>query len=158
MNNKLMFSSDKEDWETPTWLFNKLDKEFKFTLDPCCTEKTAKCKLYYTKKENGLIKSWDKNIVFVNPPYGKEISKWVRKSYLSSEHGATVVMLIPSRTDTNWFHNYIYNKPFVEIRFLRGRIKFLQNGKLINSAPFPSAIVIFKEHDKDIPTFSTLEI
>lgn len=132
-----MFSSKTPEWITPQDLFDELDKEFKFTLDPCATTKNAKCKKYFTAKENGLLQSWDNEIVFCNPPYGRETSKWVKKS--SEAKGGVVVMLIPARTDNRWFHNYIYGK--AEIRFLKGRLKFSESK---NSAPFPSMIVIFK--------------
>ena len=143
MNTDLMFSSKDDSWETPPSLFNILDMEFNFTLDPCCTKQTAKCKKFFTKEEDGLIQDWSKDIVFVNPPYGREIGKWVEKSYNESKKGAKVVMLIPSRTDTKWFHDFIYNK--AEIRFLKGRIRFLQNKKELNAAPFPTMLIIFNK-------------
>ena len=143
MNTDLMFSSKDNSWETPPSLFNILDMEFNFTLDPCCTKQTAKCKKFFTKEEDGLIQDWSKDIVFVNPPYGREIGKWVEKSYNEAKKGAKVVMLIPSRTDTKWFHDFIYNK--AEIRFLKGRIRFLQNKKELNAAPFPTMLIIFNK-------------
>lgn len=143
MNTDLMFSSKDDSWETPPSLFNILDMEFNFTLDPCCTKQTAKCKKFFTKEEDGLIQDWSKDIVFVNPPYGREIGKWVEKSYNETKKGAKVVMLIPSRTDTKWFHDFIYNK--AEIRFLKGRIRFLQNKKELNAAPFPTMLIIFNK-------------
>ena len=143
MNTDLMFSSNDDSWETPPSLFNVLDMEFNFTLDPCCTKQTAKCKKFFTKEEDGLIQDWSKDIVFVNPPYGREIGKWVEKSYNEAKKGAKVVMLIPSRTDTKWFHDFIYNK--AEIRFLKGRIRFLQNKKELNAAPFPTMLIIFNK-------------
>ena len=143
MNTDLMFSSKDDSWETPPSLFNILDMEFNFTLDPCCTKRTAKCKKFFTKEEDGLIQDWSKDIVFVNPPYGREIGKWVEKSYNETKKGAKVVMLIPSRTDTKWFHDFIYNK--AEIRFLKGRIRFLQNKKELNAAPFPTMLIIFNK-------------
>ena len=143
MNTDLMFSSNDDSWETPPSLFNVLDMEFNFTLDPCCTKQTAKCKKFFTKEEDGLIQDWSRDIVFVNPPYGREIGKWVEKSYNEAKKGAKVVMLIPSRTDTKWFHDFIYNK--AEIRFLKGRIKFLQNKKELNAAPFPTMLIIFNK-------------
>ena len=143
MNTDLMFSSKDDSWETPPSLFNILDMEFNFTLDPCCTKQTAKCKKFFTKEEDGLIQDWSKDIVFVNPPYGREIGKWVEKSYNETKKGAKVVMLIPSRTDTKWFHDFIYNK--AEIRFLKGRIRFLQNKKELNAAPFPAMLIIFNK-------------
>ena len=143
MNNELMFSSKTDLWSTPQNLFDSLNKEFQFTLDPCATIDNFKCTKYYTKEDDGLSKSWMNDVVFCNPPYGREIKKWVEKGYytkqLSSNPACIVVMLLPARTDTKWFHEYILNK--AEIRFLKGRLKF---GNQKNSAPFPSMIVIFK--------------
>lgn len=132
--NKILFSSKKEDWETPQDLFNKLNEEFNFTIDVASDENNFKCKRHYTEKENGLIQNWDKEVVWCNPPYGRKIGEWVKKA---SESNAKVVMLLPARTDTIWFHKYIYKK--AEIRFIKGRLKF---GNSKNSAPFPSMIVI----------------
>lgn len=137
MINKGLFTSNTNLWSTPQCLFEELNKEFHFTLDPCSTHENAKCKKHYTKEENGLVQDWSNNIVFMNPPYGREIGKWVEKAYNSN---TTVVCLLPSRTDTRWFHKYIYNKS--EIRFIKGRLKF---GDSKNSAPFPSMIVIFRK-------------
>ena len=142
-----MFSSKKDDWETPQWLFDDLDSEFHFTLDPCADESNHKCDKFFTKSEDGLSKCWKGENVFCNPPYGREIGKWVRKAYETQKsawnykYKTIVVMLVPARTDTKWFHDYIYNKENVEIRFLKGRLKF---GNAKNSAPFPSMIVVFK--------------
>lgn len=143
MNTELMFSSKDEKWQTPDYLFQELNKEFNFTLDPCCQHDSSKCKKYFTPVEDGLKQDWSKDIAFVNPPYGRELKKWVEKSYLESLKGSVVVMLIPSRTDTVYFHEYIYKK--AEIRFLKGRIKFInpKTKKVGDSAPFPSMIVIF---------------
>ena len=105
--------------------------------------KQLNVKKFFTKEEDGLIQDWSKDIVFVNPPYGREIGKWVEKSYNEAKKGAKVVMLIPSRTDTKWFHDFIYNK--AEIRFLKGRIRFLQNKKELNAAPFPTMLIIFNK-------------
>jgi len=133
------YSSLSNEWETPQELFDKLNEEFNFTLDPCCTSMNAKCRKHFTVEEDGLKQDWSNDIVFMNPPYGRKISLWVKKAYNESLRGAMVVCLIPARTDTSYWHDYIFNK--AEIRFLRGRVKF-GNGK--NSAPFPSAIVIFR--------------
>ena len=141
--DEVHFSSKSNEWETPKEVFDTLNKEFNFTLDPCCTEETAKCDKFYTISENGLKQDWSKDTVFVNPPYGREISDWVKKSYEEYLKGATVVMLIPARTDTKYYHDYIFNK--AEIRFIKGRIKFLQNGEIGQSAPFPSAIIVFSK-------------
>lgn len=135
----VMFSSQTDNWATPKWLFDKLDKIFSFTLDPCASADNAKCKKFYTKEEDGLLQDWGGEKVFCNPPYGKEIGKWVAKCSEEAKKPNTLcVMLIPARTDTKWFHEYIYNK--AEVKFIKGRLKF---GDSNNSAPFPSMIVIF---------------
>ena len=135
--NSILFSSKKEDWETPQKLFDELNKEFNFTVDVASSDNNYKVNKHYTIKENGLIQNWDNEIVWCNPPYGRTIEKWVEKAWNSS---ALVVMLLPARTDTKWFHKYIYKKDIVEIRFIKGRLKF---GDSKNSVPFPSMIVIF---------------
>ena len=134
------YSSKSNEWATPMILFNELNKEFDFTLDPCSTHENAKCKKHFTIKENGLKRSWSKETVFMNPPYGREIKKWIEKAYKESLKGTTVVCLIPARTDTTYWHDFIFGKAD-DIRFLRGRLKF---GNSKNSAPFPSAIVIYR--------------
>lgn len=140
MNKNLMFSSERMDWETPQDFFDKLNVEFHFTLDPCANEQNAKCKKFYTIEQDGLAQSWQGEIVFCNPPYGRELSKWVEKEYKESRKPNTiVVMLIPARTDTKYFHQYIYKKS--EIRFIKGRLKF---GNSTNGAPFPSMVVVMK--------------
>ena len=137
--NKILFSSNSDEWVTPDSLYNKLNEEFKFDLDPCSTDENAKCIEHFTKKDNGLSKDWRGRRVFCNPPYS-EINKWVEKAYYETcKDNTLVVMLIPSRTDTKYFHNFIYNR--AEIRFIKGRLKF-SNSK--NSAPFPSMVVIFR--------------
>ena len=140
MNTAVMFSSETDLWSTPQDFFDELDKEFNFTLDPCATSENAKCDKYYTVVENGLNQDWQGHTVFCNPPYGKVIKDWVKKCYEESlKPNTTVVMLIPARTDTSYFHDYIYRKAR-EIRFIRGRLKF---GNAKNSAPFPSMVVVF---------------
>ena len=141
MNKELMFSSKTDLWETPKDLFDKLNKEFHFVLDVCATPENAKCEEFYTKEQDGLKQPW-KGTVWCNPPYGRQIGEWVRRAFLASVSGSTVVMLLPARTDTRWFHEYIYGK--AEIRFIRGRLKF---GGSKNSAPFPSMVVVFMPHD-----------
>ena len=140
-NIKACFSSKTDDWATPQDLFDKLDNEFHFDLDPCADENNHKCDLFFNVEQDGLSKNWGGHTVFCNPPYGKVIGKWVKYAYEQAQQpNTTVVMLIPSRTDTRYFHDYIYGK--AEIRFIRGRLKF-GDGK--GSAPFPSMIVIFKK-------------
>lgn len=143
MNTRVMFSSNTDLWATPQSFFEELNKEFQFTLDPCATAENDKCRTFYTKDDDGLKKDWGGQIVFCNPPYGMEIKKWVRKCYEESKKPNTVVvMLIPARTDTAYFHDYIYKKS--EVRFIRGRLKF---GDAKNSAPFPSMVVVFNGND-----------
>lgn len=140
MNTAVMFSSQTDLWATPQEFYDKLNAEFQFTLDPCATSQNAKCEKYYTRKEDGLKQNWQGETVFCNPPYGRAIKNWVKKCYEESrKENTTVVMLIPARTDTSYFHDYIYNKA-KEIRFIRGRLKF---GNAKNSAPFPSMVVVF---------------
>ena len=140
---KVHFSSKTNEWATPQDFFDKLNKEFNFTLDPCATHENAKCDKYYTIEDDGLKQSWKGETVFCNPPYGRQIKDWVEKAYNESKEGATVVMLIPSRTDTKYWHKWIF--PNAEIRFIKGRLKF---GGSKNSAPFPSAVVIFRKEGK----------
>lgn len=143
--DNILLSSKRQDWETPPEFFKKLNSEFNFTLDPCASPETAKCKKYYTIAENGLEQNWSGETVFCNPPYGRELPKWIKKCAEESKH-ATVVMLIPARTDTIAFHEYIYNK--AEIRFIRGRLKFLVNGIKRDNSTFPTMIVIFRNNTK----------
>lgn len=141
--NRSLLSSKSNEWATPQAVFDELNKEFNFTLDPAATSENAKCQRFFTKEQDGLKQDWNGETVFCNPPYGREIGKWVEKCY--NEHiknNITVVMLIPARTDTTYFHEYIYNH--AEIHFIKGRIKFIQNGKECDAAPFPSMIVIYK--------------
>ena len=139
MNTEVMFSSKTDEWATPQDLFDRLNDEFHFTLDVAANADNAKCKQYFDKNKNGLNWDWG-GCCWMNPPYGREIGKWVKKAYEESLKGCTVVCLLPSRTDTRWFHDYIYGK--AEIRFIKGRLKF---GGCKNSAPFPSMIVVFRE-------------
>lgn len=125
-NLKAMFTSNRDDWETPQELFDDLDARYHFTLDAASSDANAKCARHYTKQDNGLEKTWEGERVFCNPPYGREIKKWVRKC--AEETEAFVCLFIPARTDTSYFHDYIYKKPNVRIEFLRGRVKFEQGG------------------------------
>jgi phage N-6-adenine-methyltransferase len=136
MNTELHFSSKTDDWATPQDFFDNLNQTFNFTLDPCASHENHKCAKYYTKDDDGLSKSWEGETVFMNPPYGRDVKKWMKKAYEESKH-ATVVCLIPARTDTAYWHDYCMKG---EITFIRGRLKF---GNSKQSAPFPSAVVIF---------------
>lgn len=139
--NKSLFSTGKDDWETPELFFEKINKIYNFTLDPCASHENKKCLKYYTKDDNGLSKSWAGEVVFMNPPYSKGNQEFfIRKAYEESVKGATVVCLIPARTDTKIWHEIIF--PFAaKIEFLKGRLKFV-GAK--HSAPFPSALIVFK--------------
>ncbi len=134
-----LFSSNSSEWSTPQEFFDKLDWRFgKFTLDPCATCENNKCKKYYNMADDGLAQDWATETVFVNPPYS-HISAWIEKAYNESRKLRTkVVMLIPARTDTRYWHNYVMKAR--EIHFIKGRLKF---GDSKNSAPFPSALVVF---------------
>ena len=137
-NIQACLSSEKMDWETPQEFFDNLNNEFGFTLDVCATPDNAKCHAYFTEQDNGLLFEWSGEKCWMNPPYGREIGKWMRKAYEESQKGAIVVCLVPARTDTAWWHDYAVKG---EVRFIRGRLKF---GGAKNAAPFPSAVVIFK--------------
>ena len=142
-NIQACLSSKTDNWATPQDFFDKLNEEFHFTLDPCANEENHKCDLFYTKEQDGLTKDWGGHVVFCNPPYGKEIADWVRYSYEQSQKpNTTVVMLIPARTDTRYFHDYIYGK--AEIRFIKGRLKF---GDATTAAPFPSMVVVYRKNN-----------
>lgn len=143
MNTAPMFSSATDEWETPQETFDRLNRIFKFTLDVCALPDNAKCPRYFTPEEDGLVQVWD-GTCWMNPPYGRDIDKWVEKAYRSAkENGATVVCLVPARVDTRWWHDYCAKG---EVYFIRGRLKF---GGSDNSAPFPSAVVVFRPRTED---------
>lgn len=137
----VMFSSKSNEWATPDSLFARLEEMFgPFSLDPCSTEENRKCPVYYTAEDDGLEKDWKGHTVFMNPPYGRCIAAWIKKAHEESQKPNTkVVALIPSRTDTKYWHKYVMRAQ--AIYFIKGRVKF---GDSQNTAPFPSAVVIFK--------------
>lgn len=135
--DKALFTSGNTEWETPQDLFDILNKVYKFDLDVCATSENAKCPRYFTKAQDGLSQEW-KGKIWCNPPYGREIDKWVKKAHESYKAGATVVMLLPARTDTKWIHEWVFGSAITI--FLKGRLKF---GKSNNSAPFPSMLAIY---------------
>ena len=137
---KTMFSSKTGNWATPQEFFDKLNWRFgPFDLDPCASAHNTKCANFYTEAEDGLSKKWEGFTCFVNPPYGRGIAQWIEKGYKESMNAGTkVVMLIPARTDTKYWHNYVMKAD--EVYFVKGRLKFGGSG---NSAPFPSAVVVF---------------
>ena len=138
-----MKTCNSAEWATPQDFFDRLDAEFHFTLDPCSTDENAKCEKHYTKEQDGLAQDWTGETVFCNPPYGRTIGAWCKKCYEHSLMGGTAVMLIHARTDTKWFHDWVYLK--AEIRFVRGRLHF--NGSKWN-APFPSMVAVYKPEKK----------
>jgi len=137
---KTLFSSKTGEWSTPQQFFDKLDWRFgPFDLDPCATPGNTKCANFFTTPENGLEKDWGGFNCFVNPPYGRGIDKWIEKGYKESQKPNTrVIMLIPARTDTKYWHEYVMKAS--QIHFVKGRLKF---GDAENCAPFPSAVVVF---------------
>lgn len=143
--NKVLYSSENEVWETPQDLFNMLDDEFHFDIDVCATPENAKCSKFFSPLDDGLAQDWQ-GVCWMNPPYGKKIGAWMKKAM---EAETTVVCLVPSRTDTKWWHEYAMKAS--EIRFIKGRLKF---GDSKNSAPFPSAIIVFGKTHKDLKVCS----
>lgn len=138
INQSVHFSSASDEWPTPQDFFDKVSDEFGgFDLDPCCTSESAKAPKFFTKEDDGLSQVW-RGKVWMNPPYGRTIGHWMAKAFRSFKAGATVVCLVPARTDTAWWHDYAMKG---DIRFIRGRLKF---GGHKNSAPFPSALIVFK--------------
>lgn len=138
INTSLHFSSETDLWSTPQDFYCALHEEFGFNTDVCATADNTKCTHYFTKEEDGLSKEWH-GVCWMNPPYAREIGKWVKKASEAAQEGATVVCLVPSRTDTRWWHEYIQDRS--EVRFVKGRLKF---GGARYNAPFPCAIVIFR--------------
>lgn len=150
MINEALYSSKTDEHPTPQWFFDVLNEEFRFTLDPCATHENAKCAKYFTRDEDGLSQDWRGHVVFMNPPYGRTIGQWMRKAYESSQDGATVVCLVPARTDTRWWRDYVGYYDWTtgtqvnhasEVRLVTGRLKF---GDAKHTAPFPSAVVIYR--------------
>lgn len=141
MKTDVLFSSNSCEWATPQAFFDQLNDEFHFTLDPCADDMNHKCDKYFTAEQDGLKQDWSGEIVFCNPPYGRDIGKWVEKCFDEVYRGncLCVVLLVHARTDTRWFHDYIYNR--AEIRFVKGRLKF---GDHTVNAPFPSMVVVYR--------------
>ena len=149
--NEGMFTSERPDWATPQAFFDLVDAEFGFTLDSAAEPHNAKCDRYLTEEMDGLGMPWP-GVVWCNPPYGRAISRWIEKGYREAQAGATVVMLIPARTDTAYWHDYVMKA--AEIRLIRGRLVF-GSGEARANAPFPSALVVFRPGDH-LPTISAM--
>ncbi len=143
-DNRTVFKSLSCEWATPQNLFDQLNEEFGFTLDVCATPENAKCDRFFTIATSGLMQKW-KGVCWMNPPYGPDLKKWMAKAWEQSQQGATVVCLVPARTDTAWWHDFALKG---EIRFLRGRLRF---GDTRSPAPFPSAVIVLRPADKGNP-------
>lgn len=151
MTSNVHFSSKRQDWATPQEFFQMLDEEFGFDLDVCATAENAKCERYFTPDDDGLAQDWY-GMCWMNPPYGSEIKQWIRKAYEESrKDGVTVVALIPARTDTQYWHDYVMRA--AEVRLVRGRLRFEGAD---SSAPFPSAVVVWHKGSEGPPKFSTM--
>jgi phage N-6-adenine-methyltransferase len=137
--NSGLLTSKTDLWATPQHFFDEWNSIYNFELDVCANEENKKCVRYFNEEQNGLVQDWGGSRVWCNPPYGRQIGFWVKKAYEESLKGSLVVMLLPSRTDTKWWHEYVIDKQ-AEVVFIKGRLKF---GDSKNSAPFPSAIAIF---------------
>ncbi len=156
MINAGLFSSACQEWQTPAWLFAQLDSEFHFGLDAAATAENGLCPRYYTRGQDAFKQDWtaDARSIWLNPPYGREVGRWVQKAHEEGQRGATVVVLLAARTDTRWFHTYCTEAR--EIRFIKGRLRFEGNG-VSNTAPFPSMVVVFGPEDGP-PKISALEM
>lgn len=141
----VLWSSKNMCWGTPQWLYDLLDNEFNFVLDAAADYGTNKCEMFFTPKDDAIKKSWDVGgSVYCNPPYGRQLQRFVKKAWEeSTKTNYPIVLLIPARTDTRWFHDYIIGK--AEIRFIKGRLRFLneEGEEAKENAPFPSMIVIY---------------
>ncbi len=150
-----LFTTNTAEWSTPQEFFDMLDAEFGFTLDVCATAENAKCQRFYAIEDDGLAKPWE-GVCWMNPPYGRQIARWVERAYEASLDGATVVCLIPARSDTAYWHNYVMKAK--EVRFVRGRLHFGGGHELTaHNAPFPCAVVVFGEHARRWPLMSSME-
>ena len=140
--NNGRYNGNGRNWETPPEVFDPLHAEFAFTLDPCATAQTAKCRLYYDEAADGLAHPWGTHRVFMNPPYGREVYAWTRKARSEADLGALVVGLLPASTDLAWWHEDVVGH--AEVRYIRGRVRFLTGGPYRASGFFPSVVVVWR--------------
>jgi len=159
MVSKALFSSEKENWRTPPALFELLNSEFHFSLDPCADSENHKCELYFDEKKDGLKQSWANQTVFMNPPYGEKTPAWMKKAYMESHlNRITVVCLIAARVDTQMWHDWIFGC-CKEIIFCNGRVHFEDEYGVIKKSPtFPNAIVIYDGKRKPTSRYKTINI
>jgi phage N-6-adenine-methyltransferase len=155
--NEGLFSSTTEEWSTPQPFWASLNAEFNFDLDCCATVENAKCRRFYTAADDGLLLPWSGGAVWMNPPYGRTIGAWVAKAWTESRAGSTVVCLIPARTDTGYWHDYVMKA--AEVRFIRGRMNFRLDAHRgpAHNAPFPSVVVVFKPGCDGPPVISAMD-
>jgi phage N-6-adenine-methyltransferase len=153
--NAGQLTSERHDWETPPALFALLHDEFRFTLDAAASDRNALCPAFLTPDDDALARAWS-GVVWCNPPYGPGVGKWVQKARDEARAGATVVMLIPVRTDTAWWSEFAMRAH--EVRLIRGRLHFGVPGRDVraNIAPFPSAVLVFRPQPCAFPRFSML--
>lgn len=140
--NNGRYNGNGRHWGTPPEIFEPLNAEFHFTLDPCAKPTTAKCAVFFTEEDNGLAQDWGAHRVFMNPPYGQEIYAWTRKARLAAENGALVVGLLPASTDLRWWHEDVVGH--AEVRYVRGRVRFLTDGPYRASGFFASVVVVWR--------------
>jgi site-specific DNA-methyltransferase (adenine-specific) len=140
--NNGRYNGNGREWATPPEVFAPLDAEFAFTLDPCATADNRKVPRYFDEATNGLEQSWSGERVFMNPPYGREVYAWTRKARLEAERGALVVGLLPDSTDLAWWHDDVVGH--AEVRYLRGRVRFLTGGPYRASGFFASVVVVWR--------------
>lgn len=140
--NNGRYNGNGRHWETPPEIFEPLHREFNFTLDPCAQAHTAKCEQWIDEATNGLTLDWGTHRVFMNPPYGREIYAWTRKARESAAAGALVVGLLPASTDLKWWHEDVIGH--AEVRYIRGRVRFITGGPYRASGFFASVIVIWR--------------
>lgn len=140
--NNGRYNGNGRNWMTPPEVFDPLNAEFQFTLDPCATLENAKCPLFFTEEQDGLARDWAPHKVFMNPPYGREIYAWTRKAREEQAKGALVVGLLPASTDLAWWHDDVVGH--AEVRYIRGRVRFLTGGPYRASGFFASVIVVWR--------------
>lgn len=140
--NNGRYNGNGRHWATPPEIFDPLHAEFDFTLDPCATNETTKCAFFYSEEQNGLLQDWSGHRVFMNPPYGREIYDWTRKARESTAQGALVVGLLPASCDLRWWHEDVVGH--AEVRYIRGRVRFLTGGQYRASGFFASVIVVWR--------------
>lgn len=138
MKTEVIFSRKTDEWETPQEFFEKLDSEFNFEIDVCATSENSKCSSFIGKDDDGLSLEWQGHRCWMNPPYS-QVAKWMKKAHEESQKGSTVVCLVPARTDTKWFHDFVIGK--AEVRFIKGRLRF---GSSQYNATFPNMLVIYR--------------